>query len=113
MSSLEPKLVHFRVSEGSAVTRFGTGTLLGCKLDPETKKIVWSGDVVAISEYEYRRYQKEYDRAVRMGDLERAEAPAAAAVDKPEAQVAEQPETQARTRRRLASRADGGAKESD
>lgn len=59
--------------EGAPVTRFGTRTIIGATrstLAP-TVLVFDTEQIVAIPHDEYRRYRREYDRALDNGSLKR------------------------------------------
>jgi len=91
----DPELVWFRSVPGRALARFGSGGLLGCTRVPGGH--VWADAPVAIARAEYVRYRREYDNAIRRGDLLRADPPPSA-IDEAPAQGAN-PVKQSRRRR--------------
>jgi len=67
VSAVEDDFVYFRSVEGRAVPRFGTDVFIGCV---KTKDgFVFSNEPVAVPKSEERRYRREYNNAVRRGDL--------------------------------------------
>jgi hypothetical protein len=66
-------LVWFRSVPGRAMPRFGTGQFLGCSRT--AAGYTWATQPVAISLSEYTRHRREYDTAVRRGDLLRSDGP--------------------------------------
>lgn len=68
------RMRYFKAVWGRAFKRPGTDSFIGAIRKPGGFE--WNTDrAYAIPENEYRRFQKVYDRAVRMGDLLAAEAP--------------------------------------
>ena len=72
-----------RCVPGRLVTRFGSAQYIGARLvspppsaaekDAGAATVVWDeSEVVLISGDEYRRFRREYDGAIRRGDLLRA-----------------------------------------
>lgn len=59
--------------EGCPITRFGTRTLIGATRSAATPTVVQydTDKIVAISSDEYRRYLREYERAIVNGTLKR------------------------------------------
>ncbi|HXJ75596.1 MAG TPA: hypothetical protein VNM37_22260 [Candidatus Dormibacteraeota bacterium] len=68
---MEPFDLFVSCVEGYPVTRYGSRTFIGARRDPaKPNEIIWSPDqVVAIPRSEYTRHRREYDRAVKDGEL--------------------------------------------
>ena len=83
----EPIFVVSNPAEGP-VTRYGTKTLIGCRRDLKNpRKLHFDTDeVVALPYAEYRKYLKEYNRAINSGALKKVDRAAYVAAGKKAAQ---------------------------
>lgn len=69
MATNPEPFVYFNAIPGHAVARFGSSQFIGCRANPGTGKLEWSEEPAKISIAEHARYRREYDNAVRRGEL--------------------------------------------
>ena len=65
----EQKYIYVKPVEGRVVPRYGTGSFIGHSYSAGVGYVIHDGEITALPEIHYKRYGKEYNRAIRDGSL--------------------------------------------